>query len=405
MYKFLATAFLLLSNFAVASEACKINSIKSFYTQIKSNGPILEEINKRKKSVNSGIEVAKQRPNPILDLGYLKGDQFGVSTNSISMSAKHIIEFGSKRDKRVVKAQKLIALTNQQLDLKLYELNMESTISFQRLAQLAITIHTVKEAIHTFDKIVRKLSSRARLNPEETVSLSTLTLATIDYKAKLNDLENESGLINGKISYLSGCDSIQPKYFELKYSKLKIPKRKEVMGLLKLEQLKVDFATSDFDVEKSLGYSNISIGPVVEYQNQGRDEFISAGVSVSFALPLFQTNNGNKLRSANNLAVQKISSKNIKNLLIIKRRKLIEKYNRSLDTLNQMPSLADIEKQHIKTDKLFSRGVVSISMTIESHRQLIDFLNSKFDTENDLLSTYGNITLIDGDLNSFESLF
>ena len=70
-----------------------------------------------------------------------------------------------------------------------------------------------------------------------------------------------------------------------------------------------------------------------------------------------------------------------------------------------MPTLKQVDKEHTRTERLFSRGVVSISMTIESHRQLIDFLTSRFETENDLLDTYGKITLIDGDLNSFESLF
>jgi cobalt-zinc-cadmium efflux system outer membrane protein len=69
-----------------------------------------------------------------------------------------------------------------------------------------------------------------------------------------------------------------------------------------------------------------------------------------------------------------------------------------------MPSLKNLESEHQKVEKLFSRGVVSIPMTIESHRQSIDFLISRFETENDLLSTYGNITLIDGDLTSFKTL-
>ena len=404
MYVYLATVVLLLSGHVLASEACNIKTAKDFYYHISNRGPILEEVLKKRSQADASIEIAKQRPNPELDFEYLKGDEFGIDVNTFSVSAKHVIEFGNKRDKRVENAENISKFSKQQLDIKLYKLNIDSTINFQRVAQLELTIDAVKEAIFTFNKIVKKLSRRKRLNPEETVSLSTLRLASNDYKAKLNDLENERSLIEGRISYLAGCKALSPNYSNLNYKPMTNDNKSNKSGLLKLEQLKIDIAKSNLEVEKSLGYSNISVGPVVEYQNAGSDEFVSGGISVSFALPLFQTNDGGKLEASKKLIAQKVESKNQTNLLLIKRSRLVDKFNRSLSTLNQMPSLKTLENEHQKVEKLFSRGVVSISMAIESHRQLIDFLISRFETENDVLNTYGNITLIDGDLTSFKSL-
>jgi cobalt-zinc-cadmium efflux system outer membrane protein len=404
MYVYLAAAILLLSGHVLASEACNIKTAKEFYYHIVEKGPILEEVVKKRSQIEASIEVAKQRPNPELDFEYLKGDEFGIDVNTYSLSAKHVIEFGNKRDKRIEKAENLSSFSKQQLDIKLYKLNIDSTINFQRIAQLKITIDAVKEAIYTFDKVIKKLSQRKRLNPEETVSLSTLRLASNDYRARLNDLQNERSLVEGRISYLAGCESLNPSYTNLNYRPMAGDKKSNKSGLLKLEQLKVDIAKSNLEFEKSLGYSDISVGPVVEYQSVGSDEFVSGGVSVSFALPLFQTNDGGKLEASKRLIAQKIESKNQTSLLVIKRSRLVEKFNRSLSTLKQMPTLKALENEHQKVEKLFSRGVVSISMTIESHRQLIDFLISRFETENDLLNTYGNITLIDGDLTSFKSL-
>jgi len=404
MYVYLATVVLLLSGHVLASEACNIKTAKDFYYHISNRGPILEEVLKKRSQADASIEIAKQRPNPELDFEYLKGDEFGIDVNTFSVSAKHVIEFGNKRDKRVENAENISKFSKQQLDIKLYKLNIDSTINFQRVAQLKITIDAVKEAIFTFNKIIKKLSRRKRLNPEETVSLSTLRLASNDYKAKLNDLENERSLIEGRISYLAGCKALSPNYSNLNYKPMTNDNNSNKSGLLKLEQLKIDIAKSNLEVEKSLGYSNISVGPVVEYQSAGSDEFVSGGISVSFALPLFQTNDGGKLEASKKLIAQKVESKNQTNLLLIKRSRLVEKFNRSLSTLNQMPSLKTLENEHQKVEKLFSRGVVSISMAIESHRQLIDFLISRFETENDVLNTYGNITLIDGDLTSFKLL-
>jgi cobalt-zinc-cadmium efflux system outer membrane protein len=404
MYVYLAAAGLLLTSNVFATEVCNIKTAKEFYYHIVEQGPILDEVLKKRSQVEAKVEVAKQRPNPELEFEYLKGDEVGIDVSTYSLSAKHVIELGSKRNKRIENAQCYSSFRKQELDIKLYKLNIDSTINFQRVAQLKITIDAVKEAIFTFDKIVKKLSRRKRLNPEETVSLSTLRLASNDYRAKLNDLENERSLIEGRISYFAGCKSLTPSYSNLNYEPMFVEKKSEESGLLKLEQLKVDLAKSSLEIEKSLGYSNISIGPAIEVQSKGRDEIVSAGVSVSFALPFFQTNDGGKLEASKKLVAQRIESRNQTNLLLIKRSRLVDKYNRSLATLKKMPSLKNLESEHQKVEKLFSRGVVSIPMTIESHRQSIDFLISRFETENDLLSTYGNITLIDGDLTSFKTL-
>lgn len=406
MYAYLLAVVLLISNVTLANNTCDIENIKDFYERLKSTGPLKTEAVKKKEQASSFIDIAEQRPNPEVDFEYLKGDQFGLDINTYTLSAKHIFEFGSKRDKRIEKAKSYQRLKGAEVDLALFNSNVQAAISYQRVAQLGVTIEAVKEAIHTFDKIVRKLSSRKRLNPEEIVSLSTLKLASNDYKAQLNDLENEKTLLLGKIKFLSRCGEIVPKYQYLKYQNIAlISEDKEKKGLLKLEDFKVDLAMGELEVQKSLGYSNISIGPTFEYQGQGNDEFLSAGVAVSFALPLFQTNDGGKLNALKSLSAQKTLSSNRKEMLKIERNNLVTKFKRSLSTLIKMPKLDELEKKHQKVERLFSRGVVSIQMTIESHRQQIDFLKSKFETENDILDTYGKLILIDGNMKAFEGLF
>tara|TARA_Y100000768_G_scaffold334487_1_gene275224 strand:- start:2729 stop:3949 length:1221 start_codon:yes stop_codon:yes gene_type:complete len=405
MYAYFLVAMLLSSSVTYAQRACDIKTIREFYNNVKVNGPLLNEAIKNKEVISSSIDIAEQRPNPELDFEYLKGDQFGVDVNTYTLTAKHVVEFGSKRDKRLLKAKNYQKLKNAEVDLSLFNSNLNATIGYQRVAQLNVTIDSVKEAIHTFEKIINKLSSRERLNPEETVSLSTLRLASNDYKAQLNDLENEKTLLQGKISFLSNCKNINPKYEYINFNLVKIDETQtNSVGLPQIEDLKVELAVSELDIQKSLGYSNISIGPTVEHQTVGNDEFISAGISVSFALPLFQTNNGGKLNALKGVGSQKVATSNNKEMLRIERMNLVTKLKRSLSTLSKMPKLKELENKHLKVEKLFSRGVVSIPMTIESHRQQVEFIKSKFDTENDVLNTYGKILLIDGNITAFEKL-
>ncbi len=405
MYAYFLVAMLLSSSVTYAQRACDIKTIREFYNNVKVNGPLLNEAIKNKEVISSSIDIAEQRPNPELDFEYLKGDQFGVDVNTYTLTAKHVVEFGSKRDKRLLKAKNYQKLKNAEVDLSLFNSNLNATIGYQRVAQLNVTIDSVKEAIHTFEKIINKLSSRERLNPEETVSLSTLRLASNDYKAQLNDLENEKTLLQGKISFLSNCKNINPKYEYINFNLVKIDDTQtNSVGLPQIEDLKVELAVSELDIQKSLGYSNISIGPTVEHQTVGNDEFVSAGISVSFALPLFQTNNGGKLNALKGVGSQKVATSNNKEMLRIERMNLVTKLKRSLSTLSKMPKLKELESKHLKVEKLFSRGVVSIPMTIESHRQQVEFIKSKFDTENDVLNTYGKILLIDGNITAFEKL-
>ncbi|MCR9205278.1 MAG: hypothetical protein NXH75_11905, partial [Halobacteriovoraceae bacterium] len=354
MYAYFLAVLLLFSNVTRANDACDIKNISDFYKRLKTTGPLLSEATKKKEQASSTIDIAEQRPNPELDFEYLKGDEFGLDLNTYSLSAKHIVELGSKRDKRIEKARSYQKLKGAEIDLALFSSNLKAAISYQRVAQLNVTIDAVKEAIHTFDKIVKKLSSRKRLNPEETVSLSTLRLASNDYKAQLNDLENEKTLLLGKISFLSKCNDIAPNYEYLKYQKITLSNEaREQKGLLKLEDFKVDLAVGELEVQRSLGYSNISIGPTFEYQGQGSDEFLSAGVAVSFALPLLQTNDGGKLNALKALSSQKTISTNRKQMLKVERGNLVTKFQRSLKTLLKMPKLKELERKHQRVEKLF----------------------------------------------------
>ncbi len=405
MYAYFLAIVLLSTSAVHANSTCNITNISEFYEKIKSNGPMISEAIKEKEEVSSVIDIAKQKPNPELDFEYLKGHQSDLDLRTYALTAQHIVEFGSKREKRIKKAKSFQELKKAEIDLRLFNSNLSATVKYQRVAQLNKTIASVKEVVHTFEMIIKKLASRKRLNPEETVSLSTLRLASNDYKNQLNNLENEKVILLGSISFLTNCKRITPKYDELKYKLIKLDAGYPIIsGLTQLEDLKVDLALGELDVQKSLGYSNISIGPRIEYQGQGDTKFMTAGVSVSFALPLFQTNDGGKLNALKSVSAQKVSSKNRKEMLKIQRENLISKIKRSIETLSRMPSLIELEKKHNEVEKLFSRGVVSIPMTIESHRQQIDFLKSRFQIENEILSTYGKVILINGNTPAFEKV-
>ena len=398
----------LLSGTAYSQSNCNFKSIHDFYHILNSNNPIQEQIKKRISEAESSIDLAKQRPNPVIDTEYLKGNQFGIDINNFQVTAQHVYEFGSKRRRRIEEAELSASIQKRLLNLKGVETTVGYALKYQRVAQLSVLIDAVKEAISTFEKVIGKLSSRTGLTPEERVSLLTLRLASSDYKAKLNDLENEKTLLGGDLSFITACESFNPQYSSLPYGQLLSPLKNlssSESGLVNVEDLKIKHAEAELAVQKSLGYSNIAVGPVVEYQTQGNDKFLSAGVAVTFDLPLFHTNDAGKLNAARRMVAQKTESTNTIRNLNIKKAMLIKKYERSVQVLSKMTTLEKLNKQHAEIERLFARGIVSIPMTIESHRQHIDFLESRFETENDLLVSLEEIVFIRGETQLLEDLF
>src|SRR5690606_36858726 len=121
-------------------------------------------------------DLASQRPNPEVSFEYLKGDQFGLDVNTYSLGIGHTIEFGNKRDKRIQRAKLQNQIDTEDLNLKKMAIKVDALLSFQNLAQVQIRIKNLEEAIGTFKKISKRLSSRSALNPEERVAVSTLLL-------------------------------------------------------------------------------------------------------------------------------------------------------------------------------------------------------------------------------------
>lgn len=388
-----------------AAQDCKVADVKDFYNYISKSNPSAQEVEQDKMVLKAQIERAKQRPNPNINLQVLNADRLLVATRIYNFSAQHIVELGDKRGKRIELASAAKDLNESRLGLDLYNSNTRHMLYYQRGAQLKLLIKSIKEAIKTFDEIIGKLSKRKRLTPEESVSLSTLKMANNDYKIQLNKYETQLELLVGELQFVAGCEGISPVYHNLIFPQdWGHSNDNEKYGLMKLEDLKLKVADSQLMVERSLGYSNLEIGPSLKYQRLNGNKFLLVGVSITFDLPLFNTNDGGKAKAKAMLLSQKIKAKNTKNRLSIKRDRLLHKYNRTLSTYLSLPSLTSLERKHSQVERYFSRGIVSIPMTIESHRQQIEFLKSRFEIENDLIETLAMIGMIDGDQSPFKQI-
>ena len=58
----------------------------------------------------------------------------------------------------------------------------------------------------------------------------------------------------------------------------------------------------------------------------------------------------------------------------------------------------EINRKHKEIENLFDRGLISVSLLIEAHRQLIDFTKSKNDQELNAIEALARTYALDGRL-------
>jgi hypothetical protein len=399
MYSYIIMAMLVAVGYADAnaSENCRGKNISKFYEQVNISGKNTIMARFELDKDTTLVEIAKQRPNPSIGVEYQSSEENDQDANSIKLSVGHTFELGDKLGARVASALAKQRLESGNTNIRLLRDNFLLAIDYQRIGQLRKIITSKQEAISVFRNIIRKLNKRTKLNPEEMISLANIRLANETYKLSLDSLKNQLKLTSDKLIYNSSCNP-----GIISYSPIEFPKRILVKsnstdtGMEKIEDYKLQVSELNYDIAKSLGVSDFEIGPTIEVERVNGESQTKIGFGVSFALPLFHKNDGGRANALKKINLQQFRTQSSKKYLERKRIDLIQSYQNSVESLNQMPALEQLEKRHHNLEKLSSRGMVPISLVIESHRQEIDFIKARFDKENEILTTGLSIALIDG---------
>lgn len=395
---FIAALFL-----RASAQECGYKSIKEFAHKISGENPVTKELELRAEAFEAIVERSAQRPNPQIEFEWSQFD--GDDGELGSLKLLHTVETGGKRQARIDESKALASLKKKEFSLSSRQLAFEALLTYQRAAQLEVLVEAMEEARSTFKRMIRKLSSRKRLNPEEKVSLSTLKLAMNDYTARLNDLKNEEELLAGNISFLVGCEVSRFKYAQPNFPAMEKFDLDKGSSAAAIETAKIELAQMRLNSENSLAYQNVAVGPILGVdQFEGRKEY-SVGIGITFNAPFFHTNQGGKAQARKELEAQRRASSNTLQRLEIRLQKQLKIYNQSLGFYRKMPALNEISNYHQEAERLFSRGVVAIPMIIESHRQHVDYLDSRFETENDILQALKEVYLLSSSSDLVQNLF
>lgn len=395
--KLLATIIALASRSLVA---CNLGSPNDLLESFKNYHPQVVE-NKASLGVSSKwVEVAKQRPNPEFQAQGAKGKEIDGDVERVNLSVMHTIELGNKRSSRIDFANS----KRKQFKASIQDSNEDALIDgilkAYRLRQIKELIPIYEEAYGAFNKILKVKLKRKSLSPEEEVEKETLVLATNDYKLKVSKLRSEEINLNKHISFFLGknCNLKKENLPRNVNLKKKFDLRVETPNYSKLKVAinNLESARNKLNLERSNAYPNLKIGPAFQTENVNGKNYQTIGLNLSMDLPVLSTNSGVKSQVLEQVNTAKARFINIKREASLDLEAWVEKYYAFGSSLRTIATRKDLEKKHQKIEKLFKRGVISTAMIIESHRQLIEFANTRYEFELGAAEALWNIYKING---------
>ncbi|HAZ13871.1 MAG TPA: hypothetical protein DCY86_13860 [Bdellovibrionales bacterium] len=400
------------ANFAGGAEVTKENACFDFklesYFARANQIPQLKELEYQVEIFKHAREKASQRPNPELSFQYIQGDQFGEKVISTQTQIVHTMELGGKRAARVEAAESELKLTELQSRVQKSHLISESFIIFHKLRQIGRKKTLLAETLRSFEQIAARFKARGTRGPEEEVALSTIEMVIGGYQAQSNDLLNEENQLATQLRFLLDLDCL-PLAAKDSYQPIKIQDTLlDELGAstpwpkLELASLELQSANAKYVLEKSNSWPDLEIGPILQSEFESKDQFYSVGFTVTLPLPLLNVNAGGRAEAFEQVRLKEWQRQNTERLQKIEAASSSERLKSSLKIMQKLASPAEIDRQHQRAESLMARGVLSTSMSIEVHRQLIDFTDSYFETEIDILESMAEVIALYGKLEQLQ---
>ena len=343
--------------------------------------------------------------NPEVGISGIVGDNFGQKTSEIQTDLQFTLELGGKISARKGRAE--VEKNLAELDLKLTEdqVAVEAGVSVLRLKQLDREISSFQEALDTFSRIERQYRSRGRLSPEQEVSLAVFEVAAKDTALKLNSLYDELKALRDEILNDTGSEQdFDWKNLNLNDFRPKFPETLDVKvdaqnSIIQRAQLEYGVAEKSLHLEQANSWPDLRFGPIFKINTDGSDRFLSGGVGISFPLPIFNLNGGARAAArANAQKAQLESGRKSQEATRLKTR-LLDSYKRITAHTSKMNDIEALDRKHRRLEVLFAQGVVSSALVIESHRQLLEFLQEYHTAERTQLEILWKFYSIEGRLN------
>ena len=167
---------------------------------------------------------------------------------------------------------------------------------------------------------------------------------------------------------------------------------------IKLSEAELKNASAELELAQSESWPDLKIGPTIQSQTEGPFTYWTYGFNLTLPLPLFQINGGGRAVARASLMRAEQSLELKKRELSLEQKILLTQYQKSIKALKESVSFAEIERKHKIVERQFARGVISSSLVIEAHRQMVDFTKSQNEQEITALESLLRLRALEGSL-------
>lgn len=346
------------------------------------------------------VGVAGQWKNPELSANSVTGRVNGESASETDVALGIPLELGGKIAARTEAAEGRVARAEATLLETQLRVRATVILRLHRLRQILHEREVVDETIKTFQSLVKAYGRRAKLSPEQELSVTVFRMAASDSILKRADLEGEfSGLENFfQVALGTGAGSLQ-KILPPSPSAWPVIRPGPLEELSpRLRFLKADLASARADqrIAQSESWPTLMLGPSLKIQSEAGHSDQRYGFNLSFPIPVFNANGAGRAAAAQGVHWAETNQDLGRQSEAADRADWRRVYEQSVQALRETLSHPAIEKEHADVERLFARGLVPSALVIESHRTFVDLEKSRDQRELKALEAFYGVLILDG---------
>ncbi len=397
---FIATAN---SNAATFGDCSQEKTIQEFVECARMEAPEFRMAFGLASSAELKAKASKRWLNPDFDSQSLFGRTFGNDQYQYQISLLQTIEFGGRRSARIYEAQGAHEVAQAKLQNMDAEARIKIYSKILRLSQIEKEKESLDEAIFTFKKLVSQYASRPRLSPEQEVSNTVFKIAQGDFQMRKVQLLNDEREVTNELKlHLRTEDDSFRKWITDPVITLTSYEQKDFQ-VEKTPEYKISFADylnakAQKSNENAEFFSEVKIGPMVQFQYDGAQRSQLYGAQVSFPFPIWNQNGYGRESADQAIESAEIGLTLEKKKTILEHQRMVETYQDYFTSLKVVPTQKDLEAKHNKVEAQYLRGLVNSALIIEAHRSLIDFQKLRHESEMNALELLWNLYRLDGRL-------
>lgn len=387
---------------ALEKDSCeKIIKIRQLFQCILRNHPELQRSEADIAISKASSRIARERPNPELESKQVFGLPGSEESLTSEINLTHTLELGAKRKARIQKSQAYQSLISSQHIALQERAILEAVISLYRLRQLKSEKEAFNESLQTFQHIQSIYQKRPILDPEQKASLALFQFAEREINLKKADLvQEEIELTNNLEKWAGQALTLTPYLLPKPIKQWPLSQSNEnslsQSALMQKRQAEVEDAKASYLIAKSEAWPNLKLGPSLEIQNQREGNSTSLGFNFALPLPLYNQNQGRKEQA---LLEQKKSELNVRltqTEIELEKKKNLQEYHQTLKLLKAYQVSLQTSGKHQEIESFFERGLVSSSLVLEMHRQLIESTQAYHAQEMKALEVLWSLYVLEG---------